>query len=314
MPMLLADYVQKHYLAERPGLSPDYERLLAKTVSRLENHAGTRLGLADVDRGLVASFVQRGIDAGLRPATVNGWARMLRTLLSSAFDDGLLGQPPRKLRKLKENLAPPEAWNFDECVLLFREIWATPGWIEGFRAADFWSSLVATVYWTACRIGALVRCEWPDYRPGEGLLVRRQKNGNQQWYPLPESACKLIETLWREDPGRIWPWPYHRNTLWKHFRPIVERAGIPCPRTGRQLFYRLRRTNISYCAAEDPAIAQRQADHADWRTTRDHYVDPRIARERSAADVLQDPMAGPDDDSPSGPDTSEKKPPFRVIG
>jgi integrase len=73
-------------------------------------------------------------------------------------------------------------------------------------------------------------------------------------------------------------------------RRIVETAGLPCPRTGRQLFHRLRRTTLSLCAAVDPAIAQRQAGHADYATTLRHYIDPRVSRGRSAADVLPEPI------------------------
>lgn len=65
---------------------------------------------------------------------------------------------------------------------------------------------------------------------------------------------------------------------------------------------RMRRTT-PLCAAVDPAIAQRQAGHSDYRTTQRHYIDPRIARGRCAADILPDP-ANP----------SESKPRFRVVG
>jgi hypothetical protein len=36
--------------------------------------------------------------------------------------------------------------------------------------------------------------------------------------------------------------------------------------------------------------SQRQAGHADYATTLKHYIDPRIARGRSAADVLPEPV------------------------
>jgi len=44
-------------------------------------------------------------------------------------------------------------------------------------------------------------------------------------------------------------------------------------------------------------------DHADLKTTTEHYIDPRIARQVSAADVLPDPMP-PDDERPT----------FKVVG
>jgi integrase len=73
-------------------------------------------------------------------------------------------------------------------------------------------------------------------------------------------------------------------------REIVAEAGIRQPAGGRQLFHRLRRTTLSLCAAVDPSVAQRQAGHANYATTLKHYIDPRIARGRSAADVLPEPI------------------------
>ena len=73
-------------------------------------------------------------------------------------------------------------------------------------------------------------------------------------------------------------------------RSIVEAAGIPPPKGHNQLFHRLRRTTLSLCAAIDPAVAQGQAGHADYATTLKHYIDPRIAGGRSAADVLPEPI------------------------
>jgi integrase len=76
----------------------------------------------------------------------------------------------------------------------------------------------------------------------------------------------------------IWPWPHHRRTLFLRFRELVEAAGLPCPRTGHQLFHRLRRTMLSYCAAVSLPIAQQQAGHTTAAMTLRHYVDPSIAR------------------------------------
>jgi hypothetical protein len=124
-----------------------------------------------------------------------------------------------------------------------------------------------------------------------GLLVRRQKNRRPQWFPLPNTCCELIE---RTVPGRrrlIWQHPWNPRTVWTKMRELVEAAGLPAPRTGRQLFHRLRRTTITLCASIDPAVAQRTAGHQDYGTTLKHYIDPRIVTQRSAADILPDPLA-----------------------
>jgi len=295
--MGLLEYVDR-YLVERPGLSRDYCRLLTATATKLCAWADRPLALADVDRAMLGRWATALLLAD-RPSTVNDKLRMVRTLLLAAYDDDLLEKPPKRVRKLPEYLSPPQAWTIEECRRLFVALARAPGTVGDVPAADWWSSLCLTVYWTAVRIGALLRAETQDYWPGEGLTVTRQKNGRQQWYSLPPSCCEAVERVLPES-GPIWLWPYHKNTLWHHFRGYVEAARLPAPKAHCQLFYRLRRTNLSYCAAEDPAIAQRQADHASLETTRRHYLDPRIARQRSAADVLPDP--------------TPQKPRLRVIG
>jgi len=302
--VLLSHYLAHIYLAQRPGLSASYCRLLAATVRRLDVFAGRPLAMADVDRELLGRWAAEALGGDLRPATINDRLRMVRTLLLAAYDDGLLDRPPRRNRRLAENHAPPEAWTIIECRRLFAHLAELPGHVGELPADQWWTSLCLTAYWSGCRIGALLRSRAADYQPG-GLTVRRQKNGRQQWYPLPAACCEAIERV-VPSAGVIWPWRSHRSTFFGHFRRHIEAAGLPAPRTHCQLFHRLRRTTLSYCAAVDPAIAQRQADHADPRTTARHYIDPRIARGRSAIDVLPDPLTTP----PTLPEPTV----FRVVG
>jgi len=301
--VLLTDYLDS-YTSQRPGLSVGYCRLLAATARKLFGWAGRPIPLADVDRSMMADWARTLLDRGQSAATVNDKLRMIRTILLAAYDDGLLDRPPRRMRKLPENPPTPEAWTVDEVRRLLEFLERLPGWVGRVPSGQWWSSLTLTIYWTGCRISAMLRTTAADYQPG-GLTIRRQKNGRGQWYALPESCCRRIEEVLPES-GPIWQWPFHPKTLWNRFRRYVELVGLPCPRTHTQLFYRLRRTNASYCAAVDPAIAQRQLDHSSYDLTRRHYVDPRIARLQSAADVLPDPTS-PSDDDPQPPR-------FRVVG
>jgi integrase len=145
-----------------------------------------------------------------------------------------------------------------------------PGHVGGIAAGDWWLSLLLAVYWSACRIGALLRTPSASYDARGTLLVRNQKNHKAQLYQLPASCCEVIDAT---DPGSrvlLWPWPWHRNQVWIRMRRICEASGIRSPRGDRQLFHRLRRTTLSLCAAVDPAIAQRQAGHRDYATTQKH--------------------------------------------
>lgn len=281
------------YLACRPGVSSSYAKLLVATVSKLEQHAGRELAPPDVTVEILADWMREMTAGGLSATTVNDRRRMIRSLLISAYDDGLLDRPPRKVRRLPEQHATPEAWTTAEisAIVATARSLPRPGvavepFVGEIPASRWWASLILSTYWTGCRIGALLTTKQVDYRHGQGLLVRRQKNGRGQWYYLPASCCAEIDAILDDHRDLLWELPWHRQTLWRRMRSIVTAAGVRTPRGARNLFHRIRRTNLSYCAASDPAIAQRQADHSDYRTTLASYIDPAIARQVSAADVL----------------------------
>lgn len=287
----LADYLSAGYLAERPGLTGSYRALMLATCRQLSGWVGRDVELREIDRALLAAWAE-DLLGSIRPCTVNDKLRMIRTVILAAYEDGLLQQVPRRVRRIVEQAAPPEAWTVEEVRRLLGHLTILGGELAGRPASDWWLSLVMTIYWTGTRIGAMLGVEVADYQRGIGLVARKQKNGRQQWHRLPQSCCEAIERILPES-GSIWHWPMHRNTLFTRFRAYVEAAGLPCPRSGRNLFHRLRRTTASYCAAVDPGIAQRQLDHSSLRVTQASYIDPRIARPVSAADVLPEVLPEP---------------------
>jgi integrase len=288
----LADFVDRIYFPSRISVCTAYKNDIHSTISRFSKYLGRPAELTDFAETVVAAYLQTYF-VGRTVTTVNNERRKLFTVWTAAFDHGLLPQPPRKalIRKLPEDFDPPSAWTFPECEALFKAASEWPGFIDGISAGQWWRSLLLAIYSTGVRIGAILQTPVEHYQANEGLLVRKQKNHTPQWYALPRYACEAIDATLGVSRSLLWPWPYCRQDLYRVFRNIVERAAISQPLGGRQLFHRLRRTTLSYCAAEDPAIAQRQAGHSDYRLTLKHYIDPRLARGRSAADVLPEPRA-----------------------
>ncbi|HLA84311.1 MAG TPA: hypothetical protein VJL29_05925 [Thermoguttaceae bacterium] len=284
-------FLEQVYLPSRISVSESYASRLRSTVRMLvaflgKNIAVDELNEADLCRFLTAFFRSR------RGRTVNGARQTILTIWRNAYDNNLCERLPRLglVRRVPEDVDPPEAWTSEQCNRLFSTAARWEGMVGDIPAGPWWLSLLLSIYWTGCRIGAMIQTPADCYRSGEGLLVRKQKNHRPQWYSLPASCCEAIDATRPNEREMLWPWSQHRRTIWIRFRQIVEAAGIPSPRTSRQLFHRLRRTTLSLCAAIDPAIAQRQAGHADYATTLKHYVDPRIARGRGAADVLPEPV------------------------
>jgi len=268
---LVADYIR-----DRIDLSPDYCRLLVATVERFSRFLGRRAMVSDLTRATLQGFLA-ATHGGFSPVTVNGWRRYLLCLAGYAVEFGRLPAMPFHVKRLREQDPLPEAWPFEEvCAIVAAcpDVW--------------WRSLVLSCFWTAARVGSLMAATPADFT-GDGLRLRKQKNRRPEWFPLRATCCDLIRQL----PGRrtrLWYWPMHRRTFFIHFRRIVESAGVPAPLTGRQLFHRLRRSTITLCDALDPALAQRQAGHASYATTKRFYVDRQLSRPVYAVNVLADPI------------------------
>lgn len=291
----LTEFLEDVYLPSRIGVSRSYVLALRKNVRRFVAFVGRDIRISEFNESDVAKFLAclRQTSCGV---TVNKARQCFLTLWGNAFDYGFIDRPPRRglVRRVAEEVDPPEAWDAQQISALMTTASVQVGTICDIPAGKWWLSLLLAIYYSGCRIGAMMKAKTELYRPGEGLLVRNQKNHRPQFYCLPGQCCRAIDATDPESRELLWPWHEHPRMLWVRFRRIVEDAGIPAPKTGRQLFHRLRRTTLSLCAAVDPAVAQRQAGHASYATTLKHYVDPRVCKGLTAADVLPKPKIDQD--------------------
>jgi hypothetical protein len=287
--MLLAAYIQTVYVPARIELAGQYVAMLYAVTGRFSLFLRRAARLGDLSEQTICEFLA---DYRRRSSSrsTNNQRQILLSLWEDAADRLLLTRPVRRrIRKLPEEVDPPEAWDEGQVTDLMREAGNQRGMVGRIVAAGWWLSLFLAIYWTSSRISSTLAVPSNCY-DGHSILVRRQKNHRPQWHPLPESCCDVIDSIRPADRKLIWEHPWHPRTVWTHARTIIEAAGLPCPRTGRQLFHRLRRTTITLCASVDPGVAQRTAGHKDYATTLKHYVDPRLLSGRTAVDVLPDPL------------------------
>jgi len=224
---------------------------------------------------------------GRSPATLAHHRRILQAVLNWGAEQGLC--PPVRLPRIKVPQPTPEAWTVEQVSRILQAASRWPGQVGRWPARDWWPALLLTVYWTGARIGSILAARPSDW-DGQYLVIRHTKTGKQAVYRLHEQASEAIRRVYDPKAERLFEHPYARWWIFRQFRRIVEAAGVPAPKGAGSLFHRLRRTCLSYCWAADPAIAQRQADHASAEITRRHYVDPRIVSEaKTAADVLPVP-------------------------
>ena len=288
----LSDFLENFYLPSRIGCSQSHISHLRRNIHRLNAFLGKEVTIGELKENDLCRFLMAMLEVN-GPVTVNKARGYFLALWRCAYDNDMCERPPRLglIRRAPEEIDPPEAWTVEELNKLFEAAGKSKGFICDIPAGQWWLSLLLSVYWTACRISAILGTPTSAY-DGAGILVRKQKNHRPQYYPLSESCCKVIDATNPSGRELLWPWGQHKRTMWSKMRQIVVRAGIKQPKGSRQLFHRMRRSSLSMCAAIDPAIAQRQAGHADYATTLKHYIDPRISRGKSAVDILPEPVIG----------------------
>ncbi|MCP4594594.1 MAG: site-specific integrase, partial [bacterium] len=168
------------------------------------------------------------------------------------------------------------------------------------RRSLWWPSLLRTLWETSCRVSALLSVRPLDCHLDERyLLVRAEhtKTLMDQVLWISDDCVDAVSRVYDPHAPQVWEWPFTSRHFFKSLRQIVEAAGLRADkRLAMQLSHKLRRSNLSYTAANGGIqLAQQQAGHATPQMTLRHYIDPRIARQRSAVDVLPKLDLGDDD-------------------
>jgi len=283
---LLTDrYAPLHNLKERTV------ELFTHSVDRLRDHLQREPMVEDLTDIVVSRFVRwRQVTPHrgrlVRPATVRKDLAHIVALANYAAKKRLLAEfldLPRNLVKVPERA--PRAYTAEEVTALIRQARTMERGIGPVPASWFWPSLLLSCWYTGERIGGHLGIRWEtadleagqltflgEYRKGDTKTITRQ---------IPSDLVDLLK-LGRGAPGqRVWPWMDFRadkNSIFGCFRRIAVAAGVE-PRG----FHAIRKASGSYVMAGGGNATQ-HLGHSNERTTRQHYIDPRIVPQD---DVLQ---------------------------
>lgn len=199
--------------------------------------------------------------------------------------EGITAEPD--VPEIVEPKRIPVAWTRDELARLWGYISRMPGDVAGIPASDWFCSLHAVLWDTGERIGAILATEWQQVDLHDGWIVVRAETRKgclaDKLSRLHPATVELLERIRLPQRKLVWPWPWNRFSLWRQYGQILDRAGLPSGRERK--FHCLRKS----CASHITALggnAQEALGHSDARTTRDHYIDPRIAGQQFPADIL----------------------------
>jgi integrase len=194
----------------------------------------------------------------------------------------------------------PTAWTIEDMkrLMALAEIPATygrPGDVKRKgRTPEFFAkiipAIVAAVWETGERIGALLECRVDDFQRPTLLVKAEYRKGSKKakLFNLSEETCDRFEVSMATGDGTmLFPWGMHPTYLQTVFGRVVAAAGLEREDLARgQRFHQVRRTALSHFAALG-GDATAMAGHSESKVTKKWYLDPRLTeRGPKPCDVL----------------------------
>jgi integrase len=281
--MLLADLFSNYYRPLRlRGRSLNTTRLYGCTIRAYGKWLGYPPTTDDLSELMLSRYLEHR--ASIRsPYTAEKERSQLCSLARFAFERRIIetcpAVPPAPLPD-----RVPKAWDVAELQALNRAAAATRGYVGDIPCSVFFQALIATLWESAERIGAIMECTPDDFAP-PFLTVRaeyRKGKKRDKVYRLSPHTCSLIAQI---AGGRhLFAWTKNRTYLWGYFKDIVARAGLG---RGRHLsFHQLRRSSASHYEARGGDASQ-LLDHSSRSITKRWYLDRRMTdRGPAPCDIL----------------------------
>lgn len=289
--MRLREFLLDRY-AVLHNLKPRSVELYTFTIDRFEDFLGRPAELADLEDLTVSKFLRwRAVTPHRgrvpRPASVNKDKCQLLGLWNAAARKRMTEHFPDLARNIvRVPHRPPQAYTVDEISRMVVVARSRYGKIGPCQAAWFWPTLLMSCYYTGERIGSHLEVRWcqvdsarrtitflSEHRKGLGRTITRA---------ITPQLVEWLERGRRGPDELVWPWLEHRKaqSIFPRVQKICRTAGVT-PKG----FHGIRKSAGSYVKAAG-GDATEFLTHADGRTTRDHYLDPKIVGEASALDYL----------------------------
>lgn len=278
-------YAPLHALSDRSV------EMFSNTIDRLADFLGREPELSDFTDISMAKFLRwrastprkRGLPS---PATVAKDKAHLASLANHAARKRLIPEFVEWPRvRVPKRL--PRGYTLEEVSAICRAGRHRSGSVGRVPAAWFWLTLPMAAWETGERIGALLRLRWGEVDLDRRVVTFLGENRKDHITTIERDITGRLADYLRPQAGTasqlVWPWLEARKGI-AHIFPslslICRAAGVQ-PRG----FHAFRKASASYIKAAG-GDASEHLGHANPKTTRDHYLDPKITGRQSALDFL----------------------------
>jgi integrase len=288
MAMLLREFLTDRYAPLR-NVSQRTVSMISQTLDRVDRFLGRPATVEDLTDLQIAQFLRWRAQQPWKgrmpsPATIAKDRNHLASLAELAARKKLLGEFV-VIAKIKVPLRAPRGYTVEEVSAMVRAARHRYGRIGDVPASWLWTSLIWAAWCSGERIGALLRVRWEDVDLDRASLVLRGENRKDHVSTIERSLSPELVALLRtmaKPAGLVWPWLEHRNenSIYASLRLLCAAAGVQA-----KGFHSIRKASGSYVAAAG-GDASEHLGHRNPKTTRDHYLDPRIIGRKSALTLL----------------------------
>lgn len=281
---LLELCVSKFFLINQRIRCIDTQRQYQYALANLEAFVGHPPELTDLNDDNVAGMMGLLARRGLSVETINDRRGRINSLWTWCAKRGMVTTWPT-VSPLPEPERIPLAWSRDDVAAILRECSVEGGWVAGIAARLWWETIHLVMWDSGERIGALMAARW-SHLQGENLILPAEiRKGGQRdrIYRLHQDTVAKLESIRKPERELIWPWDRTEAILYRRYKNLLKRAGLPFDR--KSMFHRMRRSVASHYEAAG-GNATELLGHSNRRTTQASYIDPRISPSPQAVDRL----------------------------
>lgn len=264
------------------------------SLTRFGKYLGRPARLADLNDETVGGWMRSMKREGIAVATINGYFAKVRAFWEWAARRQMVDEFTT-LERIPEPERVPSAWTREELGRLFKACEGMQGDVCGVPAAGWWYALHRVAWDTGERLNALLSIRW-EWIEGRSLSIPAEvrKGGRKSMvYQLKAPTLDALDAIRQPTREVVFPWGLHITSFSGYYKKLLKLAELPYV-PHKSGLHKLRRTFATHIAAAG-GEATDALGHADGKTARKSYIDPRISQTAAANAVLFDPAIESDD-------------------
>jgi site-specific recombinase XerD len=266
--MPIREFLTEHFAVQR-DLEPNTTKQHHYIIDCVERFLNRKALMEDLNDNTVNRWLMDMQKTDLSRNSIKSKRRGLMTLWRAAFEQELIHEFPRRVRRIKCPANIPRCWSSAQLETLMAAAMATPGnWGRASKGAhiaraDWWVAWILVNYNSGLRLSDMLRIERDQIMDDGRFTVVQHKTGKPIDCRLPPEAISAVDKTSAKTRKRIFGGVLNQRTIQEEFKFLLYRAKLP----GSIKW--LRKSGATHCEALTPGSASQFLGHRGTTWTRD---------------------------------------------